>query len=101
ATAPVRTATQLAQQAAAQPVDDSLQGGVKNVAAFFCISCTDDANLDGVDYVTQPVCLSAYPTTAHVMCSRICEGFARVTPNATGDSKQQEGDGRQRVNAAG
>ncbi|RNF02484.1 rRNA small subunit pseudouridine methyltransferase Nep1 [Trypanosoma rangeli] len=76
--APVRTATQLAREALAAPVDDKLQGGVKSVAGFFCISCTDEVDLDGVDYVTQQVCLSAYPTTAHVMCARICEGFTRV-----------------------
>ncbi|PWV08596.1 hypothetical protein C3747_88g206 [Trypanosoma cruzi] len=76
--APVRTATQLAREALAEPVDDNLQGGVKNVAGFFCISCTDEADLDGIDYVTQQACLSAYPTTAHVMCARICEGFARA-----------------------
>ncbi|ORC87147.1 uncharacterized protein TM35_000231180 [Trypanosoma theileri] len=79
-TAPVRTATQIAKEAIQQPVDNALQGGVKNVAAFFCIACTDDANLDGIDYVTQQLCLSAYPTTPHVMCARVCEGFDRVDP---------------------
>ncbi|RNF19169.1 rRNA small subunit pseudouridine methyltransferase Nep1 [Trypanosoma conorhini] len=90
AAAPVRTATQLARESLAAPVDDTLQGGVKNVAGFFCISCTDEADLDGVDYVTQQACLSAYPTTAHVMCARICEGFtraARATAAAAGSGE--------------
>ncbi|CCW63619.1 unnamed protein product [Phytomonas sp. EM1] len=77
-TAPVVTASRLAGEAMANPVDDALQGGVKNVASFYCIPCTDDCSLDGIDYVTRTVCLSAYPTTAHVMCARICEGFMRL-----------------------
>lgn len=77
---PVVTATQLAQQAVAAPVDDSLQGGIKHVTAFYCISCTDDCNLDGIDYITKSVCLSAYPMTAHVQCARVCEGHTRVEP---------------------
>ncbi|CAI5813396.1 EMG1/NEP1_methyltransferase, partial [Leishmania braziliensis MHOM/BR/75/M2904] len=77
---PIVTATQLAQQAAAAPVDDSLQGGIKHVTAFYCISCTDDCNLDGIDYITKSVCLSAYPMTAHVQCARVCEGHTRVEP---------------------
>lgn len=77
---PIVTATQLAQQAAAAPVDDALQGGIKHVTAFYCISCTDDCNLDGIDYITKSVCLSAYPMTAHVQCARVCEGHTRVEP---------------------
>lgn len=77
---PIVTATQLAQQAVAAPVDDSLQGGIKHVTAFYCISCTDDCNLDGIDYITQSVCLSSYPMTAHVQCARVCEGHTRVEP---------------------
>ncbi|KAG5501575.1 hypothetical protein JKF63_03405 [Porcisia hertigi] len=80
---PIVTATQLAQQAAAAPVDDALQGGIKHVTAFYCISCTDDCNLDGIDYVTKSVCLSAYPMTAHVQCARVCEGHTRVEPTST------------------
>jgi rRNA small subunit pseudouridine methyltransferase Nep1 len=80
-TAPIVTPTQLAQQAAANPVDDSLQGGIKHVTAFYCISCTDDCNLDGIDYITKAVCLSAYPMTAHVQSARICEGHTRVEPD--------------------
>ncbi|AAQ15956.1 EMG1/NEP1 methyltransferase, putative [Trypanosoma equiperdum] len=81
--APVRTPTQLARAALENPVDDKLQGGLKGVAGFFCICCSEDGSLDGVDYVTQQVCLSAYPMTAHVMCSRLCEGFSRAA--ATGN----------------
>ncbi|KPI89907.1 hypothetical protein ABL78_0979 [Leptomonas seymouri] len=80
-TAPIVTATQLAQQAAAAPVDDSLQGGIKHVTAFYCISCTDDCNMDGIDYITKLVCLSAYPMAAHVQSARICEGHTRVEPD--------------------
>ncbi|KAG5475459.1 hypothetical protein LSCM1_03579 [Leishmania martiniquensis] len=83
---PIVTATQLAQQAAAAPVDDSLQGGIKHVAAFYCISCTDDCNLDGIDYITRSVCLSAYPMTAHVQCARVCEGHTRVEPASSSSS---------------
>lgn len=77
-TAPIETAKKLAQHAQAHPVDDALQGGVKNVEAFYCISCTDDCSLDGVDYVSRTVCVSAYPTTAHVMCARIAEAHSRT-----------------------
>nr|CCC89536.1 conserved hypothetical protein [Trypanosoma congolense IL3000] len=77
--APVRTPTQLARTTLARPVDDQLQGGLKDVAGFFCICCSEDSNFDGVDYVTQQVCLSAYPMAAHVMCSRLCEGFSRAS----------------------
>ncbi|GET89879.1 hypothetical protein, conserved [Leishmania tarentolae] len=77
---PIVTATKLAEQAVAAPVDDALQGGIKHVAAFYCISCTDDCNLDGIDYITKSVCLSAYPMTAHVQCARVCEGHTRVEP---------------------
>ncbi|KPA84220.1 hypothetical protein ABB37_02272 [Leptomonas pyrrhocoris] len=82
-TAPIVTPTQLAQQAAAAPVDDALQGGIKHVTAFYCVSCTDDCNLDGIDYITKSVCLSAYPMTAHVQSARICEGHTRVEPDVT------------------
>lgn len=75
---PVRTAMQLAQQAQAEPVSDALQGGIKNVSAFYCVSCTDDCDLSGVDYVSRTVCLSPYPLSSHVMCSRLCEAHARV-----------------------
>ncbi|CCW70463.1 unnamed protein product [Phytomonas sp. Hart1] len=83
-TAPVVTASRLAEEAITNPVDDALQGGVKNVASFFCIPCTDDCSLDGIDYVTRTVCLSAYPTTSHVMCARICEGFMRMWSRSKG-----------------
>lgn len=79
--APITTATQLAQDAVANPVDDALQGGIKNITAFYCISCTDDCNMDGIDYVTRSVCLSAYPMSSHVQCARICEGHSRVEPD--------------------
>ncbi|KAK7197751.1 EMG1/NEP1 methyltransferase [Novymonas esmeraldas] len=77
---PVVTATQLARQAVAAPVDDALQGGIKHVTAFYCIACTDDCSLDGIDYISKSVCLSAYPMTAHVQCARVCEGHTRVEP---------------------
>lgn len=77
-TAPVQTASQLAKEATAHPVDNALQGGVKNTAAFYCISCTDDCDMEGIDYITRHVCLSAYPASAHVMCARLCEGHTRV-----------------------
>ncbi|KAG5475992.1 hypothetical protein CUR178_03707 [Leishmania enriettii] len=94
---PIVTATQLAQQAAAAPVDDSLQGGIKHVTAFYCISCTDDCNLDGIDYITRSVCLSAYPMTAHVQCARVCEGHTRVEPasNTSSSAATMEADGGQ------
>ncbi|EPY29531.1 hypothetical protein STCU_04490 [Strigomonas culicis] len=76
--APVATALTLARAAAKAPVADTLQGGVKNIAAIYCVSCTDDASLDGIDYITKTVCLNAYPTTAHVMCARVCEGHYQV-----------------------
>lgn len=88
--APVVTATQLAQQAAAAPVDDALQGGIKHVTAFYCISCTDDCNLDGIDYITRSVCLSAYPMTAHVQSARICEGHTRVEPDVHAAARAKE-----------
>lgn len=75
--APVVRPSELATKALAEPISNELQGGLKNVAAFYCISCTDDQNLSGIDYVTKPVCLSVYPTTSHVMCARICEGYGR------------------------
>ena len=70
--------TELAQKAIESPVPDTLQGGVKNVYAFYCVSCTDDASIAGIDYVTNSVCLSQYPLGPHVMCFRLCEGFSRV-----------------------
>ncbi|KAG8345109.1 putative EMG1 NEP1 methyltransferase [Trypanosoma vivax] len=76
--APVLTPSKLALTTLERPVDDSLQGGIKGVAGFFCIPCTEDGSLDGIDYVTRQVCLSAYPMTAHVMCARLCEGFSRA-----------------------
>jgi rRNA small subunit pseudouridine methyltransferase Nep1 len=76
--APVTTASELAKAALASPVPDDLQGGQKHVAAFYCISCTDDQNMDGIDYVTNPVCVSVYPASSHVLCARICEGFGRA-----------------------
>lgn len=76
--APVTTASELAKAALASPVSDELQGGQKNVAAFYCISCTDDQNMDGIDYVTNPVCVSVYPASSHVLCARICEGYGRA-----------------------
>jgi rRNA small subunit pseudouridine methyltransferase Nep1 len=82
-TTPVVTALQLAKATVAEPVSDSLQGGIKNVYAFYCVSCTDDSNLDGLDYVTQPVCLSKFPSTPHVACSRICEGYRHATSKQT------------------
>lgn len=84
--APVTTALTLARQAAKAPVPDTLQGGVKNISAIYCVSCTDDANLDGVEYITKTVCLNAYPTTAHVLCSRVCEGHFEVLNEKSKDA---------------
>lgn len=80
--APVVTAVQLGTKGHKTPVDDSLQGGVKGVEAFYVISCTDDCNMTGIDYVTREVCLSAYPASSHVMCARICEGHAAAAAAA-------------------
>lgn len=76
--APVTTASELAKAALASPVSDDLQGGQKNVAAFYTISCTDDQNMDGIDYITNPVCVSVFPASSHVLCARICEGYGRA-----------------------
>lgn len=77
---PVLTPTQLAKKARDAPIPNGLQGGIKNVAAFYCISCTDDQNLEGVSYLTEHACLSAYPASSHVMCARLCEGHQRFLP---------------------
>jgi rRNA small subunit pseudouridine methyltransferase Nep1 len=74
---------ELARGAVAEPVSDALQGGIKNAYGFYCISCTDDSNLDGLDFVTQTLCLSKYPTTPHVACMRIAEGFRLATSAVT------------------
>jgi len=75
--APVRTATQLAKAARDVPVPNELQGGVKNVVGFYCISCTDDQDLSKIDYITDFACVNVYPASSHVICARICEGFGR------------------------
>jgi rRNA small subunit pseudouridine methyltransferase Nep1 len=77
-TAPIVSASALAEQAAKTPVPDTLQGGQKNVLAFYVVCCTDDADASCVPYVTKEVTMCAYPMSSHVMCSRICEGFARL-----------------------
>lgn len=76
-TAPVHSPTEIAQKSLDEPVDDNLQGGLKNVSGFFVIPCQEDATVDGIDYVTRQVCLSLYPASSHVMCARVCEGFSR------------------------
>lgn len=80
---PVHSAITLARAAVADPVPDTLQGGVKNAYAFYCISCTDDSNLDGLDFVTTTACLSRYPTTPHVAAARILEGFRAATSSSS------------------
>lgn len=80
---PVVSALELARGAVAEPVPDVLQGGIKNAYGFYVISCTDDSNLDGIDYVTKPICISAFPTTPHVACLRIAEGFRYATSAQT------------------
>eukprot|EP00744_Colponema_vietnamica_P018792 GILI01026539.1.p1 GENE.GILI01026539.1~~GILI01026539.1.p1 ORF type:complete len:244 (+),score=43.46 GILI01026539.1:46-777(+) len=76
-TAPVHSPSEIAQKCMDEPVSDELQGGLKSINGFFVIPCTEETNLDGIDYVTKQMCLSLYPTSAHVMCARVCEGFAR------------------------
>mmetsp|Transcript_51871 Transcript_51871/g.159849 ORF Transcript_51871/g.159849 Transcript_51871/m.159849 type:complete len:365 (-) Transcript_51871:103-1197(-) len=83
---PVATAVELAKGAIAEPVPDTLQGGIKNVYGFYCISCTDDSNLEGLDFVTKTVCLSKFPTAPHVAALRLCEGFRVATSRATNEA---------------
>ena len=74
----VMSAREQASTAVKHPVKNELQGGVKNIWGVFCVSCTDDANaVAGLDYITTTRCLSAFPTTPHVLCARLCEGFAQ------------------------
>jgi rRNA small subunit pseudouridine methyltransferase Nep1 len=82
---PVATAVELAKGAVAEPVPNTLQGGLKDVFGFYCISCSDDQNLDGLDFVTKTVCLSKFPTSPHVACIRLCEGFRVATSRATNE----------------
>lgn len=96
-TSPIVSASALAQQAVQNPVPESLQGGQKNALAFYVVCCTDDADASIVPYVTKEVTMCAYPMSSHVMCSRICEGFARLfgpvqqTPTAStaGEEKKK------------
>lgn len=88
-TAPVVTALQLGRKAHQHPVDDALQGGIKGVEAFYVVSCTDNGNLDSVDYLTNHVCLSAYPASPHVLCARICEGHAAAAEALAGESGRE------------
>jgi rRNA small subunit pseudouridine methyltransferase Nep1 len=76
--ATILSASAVARVAYAAPVSNDLQGGVKNILGIFCVSCTDDCDFSGVDYITKEVCFSAYPLSSHVMCARLCEGFGRV-----------------------
>jgi hypothetical protein len=78
--APVLRPTEVAKKTIVSPVPDTLQGGIKNCYGFFCIPCNDEASVASVSLVSDPVCLSPYPTTPHVLCSRICEGFLDALP---------------------
>lgn len=78
ASAVVRSALRVSQDALASPVPNSLQGGTKDVAGFFVVACTDDGDIRDMDLVTKHVCFNEYPATSHVLCSRLCEGFARA-----------------------
>jgi rRNA small subunit pseudouridine methyltransferase Nep1 len=81
----VVSAVELARGAVAEPVPTILQGGIKDAYGFYCVSCTDDSNLDGLDFVTQSICLSKYPTAPHVACLRLAEGFRFATSAVTTD----------------
>uniref|UniRef100_A0A0A9W8V3 Uncharacterized protein n=1 Tax=Lygus hesperus TaxID=30085 RepID=A0A0A9W8V3_LYGHE len=79
----VTTPLELARRNEQDPVPDTLQGGIKHIAAFYVISCTDDVDLDGVDYPTERVCCGVYPMTSHVICARLCEAHAYVRQTAS------------------
>ena len=74
-TAPVKRPIDIAEQCIKNPVPDSLQGGQKRCYAFFVVGCNDDASTIGIPLISQTVCLSPYPTTPHVLLSRMCEAF--------------------------
>lgn len=86
---PIATTTTLAQEAVASPMDNNaFQEGLKNVFAYYCVSCTEDgagvrpegtsSTLSEVDIVSRAVSPSAYPMAPHVMCARLCHGFESV-----------------------
>jgi rRNA small subunit pseudouridine methyltransferase Nep1 len=80
--AKMATSTAVARFISANPVPDTLQGGVKNVAGFFCIDCTEEADASHELSVTKIVSLSPYPLASHVQCLRLCEGLGRVRAEA-------------------
>lgn len=44
----------------------------------FVTSPSSAESMASIDYLTSTLCLSAYPMPPHVMCARLCEGFAEA-----------------------